>query len=160
MTRLSALAMRASALPSSTRALRQRASVASARAIRLLTYKPCWLHMSSRANKYPTMATTVGSSSRAPKFSKVRTLASQTGRLRSRGGKYFMAVGPKCHSYIWHRYFRALRATSWYVSLRQKHVAVTHQGLISMNLSLALIYTVTLQHFVPCSTYSRPTYSG
>jgi hypothetical protein len=53
------------------------------------------------------MSTTVGSSSQDARLSKVRTLASQAGRLRSKGGKYFMDVDPRCHSYIWLRYFKA-----------------------------------------------------
>jgi hypothetical protein len=49
---------------------------------------------------------TVGSSSWDARLSKVRTLVSQAGRLRSKGGKYFMEVGPRCYSYIWLRYFK------------------------------------------------------
>jgi hypothetical protein len=83
MTQLSMWATPGSTLAGSTLDLRQWASTASVRAVRRFTCKICRSHMLSRASKYLDMATTVGSSSWAPKFSKVRTLASQAGRLWS-----------------------------------------------------------------------------
>jgi hypothetical protein len=80
-TRLSAWAVHALALASSTLALRHWASAASAWAIMRLTWSCCRSHSSSRASRHPGMATTVGSSSWDARLSKVRTLASQAGQL-------------------------------------------------------------------------------